>query len=92
MPYINRARRERLDEIFVGDVRPDSPGELNYILTRICLNAIEEYGDSYATFNTIIGALEACKLELYRRTVAGYEDGKIAVNGDIYPQGGRSDA
>lgn len=32
----------------------------------------------------IIGALECCKLELYRRIAAPYEDIKIGENGDVY--------
>jgi hypothetical protein len=36
--------------------------------------------------NDIIGALEACKLEFYRRLVSHYEDIKIRSNGDVYPE------
>jgi len=32
----------------------------------------------------VIGALEACKLEFYRRAVVPYEDKKIKENGDVY--------
>ncbi len=38
-----------------------------------------------AYFNAVVGALECAKLELYRRMVAPYENGKIAENGDVYP-------
>ncbi len=65
-------------------VAPGNPGELNYCLTRLCI----EYAGShpnYERLNAIIGALEACKLEFYRRMVAPYEDGKIRENGDVYP-------
>lgn len=34
--------------------------------------------------NSGIGALEAAKLEFYRRVVAPYEDKKIFDNGDVY--------
>jgi hypothetical protein len=35
-------------------------------------------------YNDVIGALECCKLELYRRMVAPYENTKIKENGDVY--------
>ena len=41
-------------------------------------------GNSYATINDIIGALEGAKMEFYRRVVAPYEDEKIKENGDVY--------
>ena len=34
--------------------------------------------------NAAIGVLECAKLELYRRVVAMYEDGKIKENGDVF--------
>jgi hypothetical protein len=66
-------------------VPPRNPGQLNYCLTRLCI----EYAGSdpnYERLNAIIGALEACKLEFYRRMVAPYEDAKVQQNGDVYPQ------
>ena len=61
-----------------------SPGELNYLITEICQDYILDKGLSYQTLNDVLGALEGCKLELYRRRVAPYEDGKIQANGDVY--------
>ena len=61
---------------------PQNAGELNYMFTKL----IREYwmrNQSYQTANDIIGALEGAKLEFYRRTVAPYEDIKIAENGDL---------
>jgi hypothetical protein len=34
--------------------------------------------------NSMIGALECCKLELYRRLAAPYEDQVLDANGDAY--------
>lgn len=71
MPYLN-------DEDF------NSPsGELNKKLTLICLKYLHDQKERYQTYNDIIGALENCKLELYRRRVAPYEDKKIKENGDV---------
>jgi hypothetical protein len=80
MPYLTK---ERQDELLAPSGYPTTGGDLNFILTKLCL---EFAGDSprYETFNTIVGALESCKLEFYRRAVAGYEDKKIEQNGDIY--------
>lgn len=59
-------------------------GELNYELTLVCLEHLHNNGERYETFNQIIGALEACKLEFYRRLVVPYEDKKKEENGDVY--------
>lgn len=56
-------------------------GELNYIITKLLL-ATDPY--NYNDYNTLIGVLECCKLEFYRRAVAVYEDTKIKKNGDVY--------
>ena len=37
----------------------------------------------YENFNAMIGALECCKQEYYRRIIAPYEDKKIEENGDV---------
>lgn len=79
MPYIKPEARERLD---VANASKDA-GELNYCLTKMCHDYWMRCGRNYQAFNDIIGALEGCKLELYRRKVAPYEDVKIAENGDV---------
>jgi hypothetical protein len=82
MPYIIKEYRDQLGGY---DPRwPSTPGELNYVLTR----ALQDYemckDRSYQTFNDMVGALECCKLELYRRLVVPYENKKIKENGDVY--------
>lgn len=81
MPYITNERRKQLH--FSGEI-PSEPGDLNYIITTKILNFLGE-NPNYERFNAAIGALECCKLELYRRMVVPYEDGKIRENGDVYP-------
>ena len=81
MPYIKRDARKKWS-IDVDDI--ETPGELNYYITRICIEYTDKHGKSYGTFNDIVGALECCKLELYRRAIAPYEDLKIGENGDVY--------
>lgn len=81
MPYINEEDRKALLE--EEGIFPTKPGELNFILTKLCL---EYAGDApgYETYNSIVGVLECCKLEFYRRAVAPYEDIKKETNGDVY--------
>lgn len=83
MPYIKLEDRERFYPYEVGD--PETPGELNYVLTQICLGYIYDGGPhNYQKLNDVLGALECCKLELYRRVVVPYEEEKIRLNGDVY--------
>lgn len=84
MPYIKTEKRIKLQPIvnkFTEDLT--DPGELNYLITKLALTYLHQHGESYQTFNDIIGVLEASKLELFRRKVALYEDGKIFENGDV---------
>lgn len=81
MPYIKHDRRADLS--LEGSLIPDTSGELNYMLTELVLRYIGD-APNYTMFNNAIGALECCKLELYRRMVAPYEDTKIIENGDVY--------
>lgn len=80
MPYIAPNRRfEIIHDLTVIDL----PGDLNFAITHM----VDRYlGDTinYRKINEVIGVLECAKLELYRRIAAPYEDGKCAVNGDVY--------
>ena len=80
MPYLNTKDRWAMDQ---GEPC-DTPGELNYKFTRLCQQYIKDKGEKYQYYNDIIGALEACKLELYRRAVSTYEDTKVNENGDVF--------
>lgn len=81
MPYIKARQRELL----LGDDKfPENPGELNYMLSRLCQIYWQYNGHSYQNINDIIGALEGAKMEFYRRVVVPYEDQKIKENGDVY--------
>ena len=81
MPYIDQALRDVIDR---GMEQPNNPGQLNYVLTQVVKAYIERNELSYQTINDIVGALEGCKLEFYRRVVAPYENDKIEDNGDVY--------
>ena len=85
MPYIKQLRRFQLDTMAIEDLESEikSPGELNYVITRL----IDDYHSrrrDYQSVNDIVGALEGAKLEFYRRVAAPYEDQKAMENGDVY--------
>ena len=85
MPYIHQSDRTFFDEkISFKNNAIQTPGELNYFLTRIVDHYISTHGKSYSTINEAIGVLECAKLELYRRIASPYEDSKIKENGDVY--------
>jgi len=88
MPYITKADRLALDtcsllDKFLERFNQSTPseGELNYVITKLLLSTNPK---RYADFNKLVGVLECCKLEFYRRAVAVYEDKKIKENGDVY--------
>lgn len=80
MPYLRPEDKLRVNRTEA----PESAGELNYALTVILLGYLKRQGESYQTYNDMIGALEGAKLELYRRMVAPYERAKADMNGDVY--------
>lgn len=82
MPYVKPADRDLLDD----GMPPESAGQLNYIITRLCDEYIVSHGLSYTSVNEVMGVLECAKLELYRRIIAPYEDDKLDENGDVYSE------
>lgn len=76
MPYIMPELRE--------SHKLENPGMLNYEFAQLIASYMNCHPYNYQTFNDVIGALEAQKLELYRRCVAPYEDDALRRNGDVY--------
>ena len=84
MPYIKKEDRNKLKDYINNEVQgPENAGQLNFIFTKIILDYISKKGQNYQNYNDIIGALECCKIELYRRSIGPYEDIKITENGDV---------
>ena len=86
MPYIKKQDRERLNELTNAILENDieSAGELNYIFTIIAKRYWSRKDrQNYQAINDIVGALDGCKVEFQRRTVANYEMKKIDENGDV---------
>lgn len=82
MPYIPKKRREDL-----WNSSPQNSGELNYIITDEILNYLGVHDGKqphYADYNEVIGVLECCKLEIYRRLISKYEDKKCKENSDVF--------
>lgn len=92
MPYIYKKHRERLDPLVdalgqeIKKIKEEFPeqtrdGSLNYSVTRL-LNMV--FADArYHDLNELIGFLECCKLEYYRKVAAPYEDLKEKDNGPV---------
>ena len=93
MPYIKQKDRDKFNHMFLNGInldtldavgsRCDNPGDLNYAITTIVHTYLNNKGKNYQHYNDILGALEGVKFELYRRSVAPYEDLKIIENGDV---------
>lgn len=85
MPYIKQERREALasGEVAASDL---TAGDLNYLLTATVLGYLSAKPKNYESINSVVGALEACKLEFYRRLAAPYEAIKAHENGDMYAE------
>lgn len=83
MPYIKRERRNAIQ--ITQNERPQTVGELNYLITDILTWWMADAdGSNYEIINSAIGVLECAKQELYRRMAAPYEDKKAEENGDVY--------
>ncbi len=81
MPYIKQKDRERVSMGF-----PETPGELNYKITRLIVDYMHNTAEKadYAKLNEIVGVLECCKQEFYRRVVVIHEEIQKDENGDMY--------
>jgi len=87
IPYIRKEDRKLFEQVLFpfkvnAKLNKLTAGELNYLFTWIIDRQLTNA--NYARMNEIVGALESCKLELYRRKISKYEDLKIKSNGDVY--------
>jgi len=81
MPYIQESDRAVIGPPDMGGI--DSPGSLNFTITKLVHEYICDKGLNYRTINEAIGILECAKLELYRMVAAKYEDKKRIENGPV---------
>lgn len=87
MPYISSEDRDA-----VAKYGPNTVGELTFAVTELVLDYLSRYSGvapRFADYAEAIAALECTQLELYRRSIAPYEDKAIERNGDLgYPRRG----
>lgn len=83
MPYIKPEERQKFTGLRELGQTCQNPGDLNYVFTRIIVGYLDKQFN-YQHINDVIGALECCKLEFYRRRVDPYENDKIRINGDCF--------
>jgi len=92
MPYIDPEIRDELDSSIdklvcsINDWRSPAhqAGLINYAVASLIFRLLCTHSFTYNDLNQVIGALECCKLELYRRLVVPYEDKKMQENGDVF--------
>ena len=82
MPYIKLERRKEVQPI-THDVALDA-GELNFQLTCIIKDYLQQHGLRYQIINDITGAMENCSDEFKIRVRDPYERQKAHDNGDVY--------
>ena len=84
MPYVPQAIRDCLASLEheIADYPARTPGELNYLVTLICLNYLRT-GITYPRLNDIRGVLGMVWDEIHDRIYSGYEENKREANGDI---------
>ena len=89
MPYIVKEKRTILDPAIekLADAFQELndagnfAGNLNYVISKLLSSLYP--APNYQRFNDMVGALECCKLELYRKRIAPYEELKERENGPI---------
>lgn len=80
MPYLTQGERSSLD----SGRKALKGGDLNYQFSKLVNDFLAMKGLSYSAINEAVGALECCKLELYRKMAADYEDQKEIDNGTVW--------
>lgn len=83
MPYIKQEDRRKFDALLSQAYNIENCGDLNYVVSKLCLGYLNTKGKRYQNINDIMGALTCVQAELYRRVVGPYEQEKIIENGDI---------
>jgi len=84
MPYISKSERDVLDPLIMklGE-KIVSDGQLNYVITRLCLRGLSFEYVNYGIYASTIGILETVKMEIYRRCVRPYENRKRRDHSDV---------
>ena len=93
MPYIKKEQRVQVDTQIkelansilntIGYDKTQRAGVLNYTITKLLPEIYTLDKVRYSDLNEIIGILECCKHEFYRRGVVPYENLKLLENGSV---------
>jgi hypothetical protein len=90
MPYIVAEDRKEMDPKIEALSRVIvMPGDLNYAITRLCLNYLEiqKIGNCgrlrYSHLSQVNGVISDVEHELFRRLQGPFEDRKAIENGDL---------
>lgn len=79
MPYIKPQDRDAV----ISDQIPETAGELNYLITKMCHEHLKFHGVNYRNINAVIGVLECAKASLIETVLIPYEKIKMKGNGNI---------
>jgi hypothetical protein len=84
MPYIKQKDRPQFKEGLESLIENmETPGDLNYLYTKLAHAYKDKKGICYETLNAISGVFSCADKEFYRKVVVPYEEKKIKENGDI---------
>lgn len=92
MPYIPNKRREVLDQYvngladYIKETNLESSwlGDTNYVITRLLMRLVQTFGPMrYWMAVSLLGTLEAVKIEIFRRAIGPYENKQQEINGDV---------
>lgn len=87
MPYIPADQRQEVEEDLIRLIDAiETPGDLNYVITRLIDGYVGAHTFTYSTLNEVVGVLHSAVTEFERRVVSRYEDVKRAAHGDVYPE------
>lgn len=85
MPYIKQEERAQFDDAILDLAEScETVGQLNYIISKLCLAVAMNSPADYTSFNGIDGVLGLAQAEFRRRVIFPYEESKREENGDLF--------
>lgn len=91
MPYIKKDNKPKFQPVLheFQDVLKKfgvTDGDLNYLITKLCLAWAKNQGENYSILSDVDKTLSCAQKEFYRRKLAPYEDLKALENGDVFAE------
>lgn len=85
MPYVTQPQRQKFQKALglITEQGIKDPGELNFLISVLCITYFENKGLNYQHINDVKGALTCAADEFYRKVAIPYEEKKIEINGDL---------